>query len=66
MSKSGFQDSMRNGIQLNIGQEATVDLRLELSSVKEAVNVSEDAPIVNTSTSDISGLVGERQSKSFP
>ncbi len=66
VSKSGFQDSMRNGIQLNIGQEATVDLRLELSSVKEAVNVSEDAPIVNTSTSDISGLVSAEQIKQLP
>jgi len=65
-SKSGFQDSTRTGIHLNINQEVTIDLRLQLSSVKEAVNVSEDAPIVNTTTRDISGLVGVREIKQLP
>ena len=57
-AKAGFQESTRSGIELNVGQEVSVDLRLELSAVKAAVTVSEDAPIVNTTTSDISGLVG--------
>jgi len=65
-SKSGFQDSTRKGINLNIGQEATIDLRLQVSTVKSAVTVSEDAPIVSTSTSDISGLVGAAQIKELP
>ena len=64
--KSGFQDSSRSGIQLNVNQEVSIDLRLEVSSVKAAVNVIEDAPIVNTTTSDISGLVGAREIKELP
>ena len=42
-SKTGFQDSTRTGIQLNLNQEATIDLRLQVSSVKSAVSVTEDA-----------------------
>jgi len=65
-SKSGFQDSLRDGIQLNVNEEVSIDLRLQVSSVKAAVTVSEDAPIVTTTTSDISGLVGEREIKQLP
>ena len=66
VSKQGFQDSTRTGIQLNVGQEANIDVRLEVTAVKAAVTVSEDAPIVNTSTSDISGLVGAKEIKQLP
>jgi hypothetical protein len=66
VAKSGFQDSTHSGIELNLGQEVNVDLRLELSAVKAAVTVSEDAPIVNTTTSDISGLVGAKEIKQLP
>jgi hypothetical protein len=66
VSKSGFQDSTRAGIQLNAVQQASIDVRLQVSAVKSAVNVSEDAPVVNTSTSDISGLVGAKEIKQLP
>ena len=65
-SKSGFQDSTRSGIHLNINQEVTIDIRLQVSSVKSAVAVSGDAPIVNTTTSDVSGLVGAQEIKQLP
>ncbi len=66
VSKTGFQDSTRTGVQLNLNQEATIDLRLQVSSAKAAVSVTEDAPIVSTTTSDISGLVGAKETKQLP
>jgi Carboxypeptidase regulatory-like domain len=66
VSKSGFQDSTRTGIQLNVGQEASIDMRLAVSAVKAAINVSADAPVLGTSTSDISGLVGAKEIKQLP
>ena len=65
-SKSGFQDSIRSGIHLNISQEVTINIRLQVGTVKSAVTVAEDAPIVNTTTSDISGLVDAHQIKELP
>jgi len=65
-SKSGFQDSAHSGIHLNVNEEVSVDLRLQVNSVKAAVTVSGDAPIVTTTTSDISGLVGTREIKQLP
>jgi hypothetical protein len=66
VSKSGFQDAMRTGIHLVVNQEASVDLRLQVSAVKAEVTVRGDAPFVSTTTLDISGLVGERAIKELP
>jgi hypothetical protein len=66
ISKSGFQEQIRGGILLVVGQKASVDLKLQVSAVKAEVRVTEDAPIVSTSTRDISGLVGEQQVKDLP
>ncbi|HTP69657.1 MAG TPA: carboxypeptidase regulatory-like domain-containing protein [Dongiaceae bacterium] len=65
-SKSGFQDFSRSGIYLNANQEVAIDIHLQVSQVKAAVTVTEDAPIVNTTTSDISGLVGAHEIKQLP
>jgi carboxypeptidase family protein len=64
-SKSGFRDFTRSGISLNANQEAVIDIRLQITA-KESINVTEDAPIVNTTTNDISGLVGAKEIKQLP
>ena len=66
VSKAGFQDGMRGGIHLVVGEEANVDLRLQVGSLTSEVSVTEDAPMVSTTTSDISGLVGEQAIKNLP
>jgi hypothetical protein len=64
--KAGFQKRVRAGIHLAVGQEASVDLRLEVGQVKESVTVTEEVPMVNTTTRDISGVVGDQQVKELP
>jgi hypothetical protein len=66
VSKTGFQEQIRTGVHLVVGQEAAVDLTLRVGEVKEQVSVEGEAPIVNTTTRDVSGLVGERQVKELP
>ena len=66
VTKPGFQDAIRSGIRLVVGQEASVDLILQVSAVRAEVRVNGDAPIVSTTTRDISGLVGEQQVKDLP
>ena len=66
VAKPGFQEAIRGGIRLVVGQEAGVDLKLQVSAVKAEVRVTEDAPIVSTTTRDISGLVSEQQVKDLP
>ncbi len=57
---------MRTGIHLVVGQEASINLQLELGPVSQEVEVQADAPPVSVTTNDISGLVGEQQVKDLP
>jgi len=49
-----------------VGQEAVVNLRLEVGDLIQQVTVTADAPVVNTTTAPVSGVVGERQVKDLP
>ena len=65
-SKQGFEEEVRRGIHLVVGEEATVDLTLRLGEISQEVTVNGDAPMVSVTTNDISGLVGEQQVKDLP
>jgi len=65
-TKDGFATGLRTGIRLVVGQEATVDFALRVGGVSEELKVTADAPVVELSAKDISGLVGERQVKDLP
>ena len=58
VTKEGFAEGIRSGIRLAIGQDASADLSLRVGNVREQIRVAEDAPVVNLTTQDISGLVG--------
>src|SRR5258708_8619769 len=64
--KPGFQTAVRTGIALVVAQEAQVDLVLRIGDSKEQVTVSAEAPLIDVSTTPISGLVGEQQVKELP
>jgi hypothetical protein len=66
VEKTGFKAAVRTGINLEVGQDAVVSLRLELGEIAQAVTVSGDAPLVNTTTSSVSGMVGEQAVKELP
>src|SRR5438132_7068586 len=62
----GFKQVVRSGINLVVGQEAVVDLTLEVGANTEQVTVTEEAPLVNTTTSSTSGVITEQQVKELP
>src|SRR5882724_7968468 len=63
----GFRGPMsRSEIQLTVGQEAKVDFGLTISGPESTIEVKGDVSVVNTTTADISGLVGEQQVKDLP
>ena len=66
VSKQGFQEEVRSGIHLVVGQEARVDMALHIGEVTEQVKVNAEIPIVSTTPADISGLIGEQQVKDLP
>src|SRR5881296_1453799 len=62
----GFKQQLRRGITLAVGQEAVVNLTMEVGEIKDNVTVTEDAPLVNTTLSSTSGLVTKDQIKDLP
>lgn len=66
VAKTGFKTQVRTGIDLTVGADAVVRLRLELGDLAQEVTVNEEIPVVNTTTSSVSGLVGEREVKDLP
>jgi hypothetical protein len=65
-SNKGFLD-MTWTVKLLVNQEARIDLTLQVGgSIGDVVYASSDAPMVSTSTTDISGLVGQQAIKNLP
>jgi len=65
-SKTGFQTENKTGVNLVVGQDATVNLQLPVGNKVEHMDVAEDIPTVNITTAPISGLVTEEQVKDLP
>ena len=66
VTKQGFAEQIRTGIRLVIGQEARVDVTLQVGRTSQQITVKSDAPMVSVSTADVPGLVGEQQVKDLP
>jgi hypothetical protein len=64
--KEGFAEVVRTGVRLVVGQNATVDMTLQVSTVSKRIDVDANAPMVSTTTADISGLVGKKEVKDLP
>src|SRR5262249_50858609 len=62
----GFKQQVRSGINLVVGQQAVINLTLEVGAPAEQVTVTEEAPLVNTTLSSTSGLITEQQIKELP
>ena len=63
--KAGFQPA-RAKVSLVLGQRATVDLQLAVAELQQNVQVQETAISADVTTTETSGLVGERQVKDLP
>ena len=61
----GFQSAVRT-VNLEVGQEAVVDLKLLLKEEFVETVILSELPVVNTTTSPVSGIVNERQIKELP
>ncbi len=62
----GFTEETRAGIHLAVGEDGTANVRLHLGSVRQRITVRSDASVVSLATTDISGLIGEKQVKDLP
>lgn len=66
VTMTGFETLIRSGIVLNIGQEAKLTLSLKVGAVTEQVTVTGEAPLLNTSSSAVTGVVEEQRIQELP
>lgn len=65
-SIEGFQTGVRSGIVLTVGREAVVDMKLQVGAVTQTVEVTGEAPLVQTTEATVSYLVSDQTLRDLP
>ena len=63
---SGFSTAARGGIQMLVGQTATLNLQLAPSTIQETVTVTAEAPLIDLKNSSLGGNIDPRQVQELP
>ena len=62
----GFQTEVHKGIVLTVGREAIVDFQLSVGAMTQTVEVTGEAPLVESTTSSLGSLVDDRTIRDLP
>ena len=62
----GFQTAVRSGITLNVDERARIDLVLQVGQVTEVVEVSAEAPLIQTEDSSVGTVIDQRKVTQLP
>jgi len=63
---SGFQTATREGVDLLLGRQAVIDLRMAPASLSESVTVTSEAPLIDTTTATVGANIDPRQMQDLP
>ncbi len=63
---TGFQSELRSGLTLTVLQEAVVSFTLRVGAVEQTIAVTAEAPLVNTTTGSLGGLVDAQKVSDLP
>lgn len=62
----GFKKELLSGVVLQVAQEARLNVTLQVGAVTESVNVESAAPLVNSESATVGGVIAEKQVKDLP
>ncbi len=62
----GFQSIVRSGLTLTVSQEAVLNFTLQVGAIEQTVAVTAEAPLVNTTSGTLGGLVDEQRVAELP
>jgi hypothetical protein len=62
----GFQTVIRPGVELLVGRQITLNLDMAVSGLQESVTVTGEAPLLDTTSSNIAGNIDPRQMQELP
>ena len=64
--KSGFKTENQQGLVLNVSEELVANSTLQVGASSQEVVVTSEAPLVNTTSSSLGGLVSEQKMGDLP
>lgn len=62
----GFKKSIRQNIEVRIGDKLQLDLTLEVGELTETVNVTSDAPLLETTSASAGQVIDQRRISELP
>jgi Carboxypeptidase regulatory-like domain/TonB dependent receptor-like, beta-barrel len=62
----GFQVAVHSGLTLTVAQQAVVNFALQVGAASQTVVVTTEAPLVNTTSGSLGGLVNEQKVADLP
>ena len=66
VQKPGFQTLVHSGVEVTVGSQVTINAELAVGNVQQHVEVTGEAPAIETSNATISGLVSQDQLRDLP
>ena len=66
VEQAGFRAEVRRGLTLTVAQEAVVNFTLQVGNIEQTVAVTAEAPLVNTTSGSLGGLVDEQRMADLP
>ncbi|MGE3512722.1 MAG: carboxypeptidase regulatory-like domain-containing protein [Vicinamibacterales bacterium] len=63
---TGFTTASRDGVQLLVGQNVVLNFKVAVSTLQETVTVSGQAPLVDTTASELGGNITPTQMQALP
>ncbi len=63
---SGFKTFVRDGVTVTVESSARVDIKLSVGGVEETINVTADAPLVETSSATLGIVIDEKKIQDLP
>jgi Carboxypeptidase regulatory-like domain len=62
----GFKKAVRQGIEVRVGDKLGVDLMLEVGDVADTINISSDAPLLETNSASAGQVIDRRRISELP
>ena len=66
VEQTGFQTAVRDGIVLQLNQEAKIDVSLVIGDVRQTVEVTSAAPLLETETTQLGTVIDARTNVALP
>ncbi|HZZ17116.1 MAG TPA: carboxypeptidase-like regulatory domain-containing protein, partial [Candidatus Sulfotelmatobacter sp.] len=63
---SGFKKNIRRGVALDINQVITLNMTMQVGATQEVVDVTSEAPLVETTSTQLGAVVGDRAVSELP